>query len=131
MSPHSDFHITAAPLGDILVVTFAGQSTDSNAQAMTRRYFELVLASGLKNVLADIRSLQGRLSAAKTYFLMRELPVNPVPTDIKTAVVESAPQREYARFLETTAANAGVYFRCFLDYGDALAWLGERRQRVT
>lgn len=125
MNPASDFYVTAAPLGDILVVSFSGRSTESNAQAMTRRYFELVLASGLKKVLADIRSLQGRLSAAKTYFLVRDLPVNPVPADIKTAIVESAEQREFAQYLETTAANAGVYFRCFLDYKDALAWLGE------
>jgi hypothetical protein len=123
MDAVSDFYITGAPLGDILIVSFAGRSTDRNAQAMTRRYFELVLASGMKKVLADIRSLQGRLSASKTYFLVRDLPVNPIPADIKTAIVESAEQREFAQYLETTAANAGVYFRCFLGYETALAWL--------
>jgi hypothetical protein len=123
MNAVSDFDITGVPQGDILAVTFTGRSTDGNSRAMTRRYFELVLASGLKKVLVDIRSLQGRLSAAKTYFLVRDLPVTPVPADIKTAVVESAEQRDFAQYLETTAANAGVYFRCFLDYEAALAWL--------
>jgi hypothetical protein len=123
MNSVSDFDITGAPQGDILIVTFTGRSTDGNSKAMTRRYFELVLASGLKKVLADIRTLQDRLSAARTYFLVRDLPGKPIPTDIKTAVVESAEQRDFAQFLETTAANAGVYFRCFLDYEEALAWL--------
>lgn len=123
MNSVSDFDIKGAPQGDVLVVSFTGRSTDANSQAMTRRYFDLVLASGLKKVLADIRSLQGRLSAAKTYFLVRDLPVKPFPADIKTAIVESAQQRDYAQFLETTAANAGVHFRCFLDHETALAWL--------
>ena len=123
MDPASDFSITAAPRGDILIVTFTGRSTDANSKAMTRRYFELVLASGSKKMLVDIRPLQGRLSAAKTYFLVRDLPVKPVPAGIKTAVVESAEQRDFAQYLETTAANAGVYFRCFLACEAALAWL--------
>jgi len=100
-----------------------GSSNDANSQAMTQRYFELVLGSGCKKVLADVRGLNGRLSGAGTYFLVRNLPVGRVPTGIRTAIVETPENREYAAFLETTAANAGVYFRCFVDYGEALAWL--------
>jgi len=92
---------------DILVVTFTGESTGTNAQAMIRRYFEIVLGSGKRKVLADIRLLKGRLSGANTYFLVRNLPVKPVPADIRTAIVESRGNRVYADFLETTAANAG------------------------
>jgi hypothetical protein len=91
---------------------------------MIRRYFEIVLGSGMRKVLADIRLLKGRLSGAGTYFLVRNLPVKPVPAGIRTAIVESRNNRAYAEFLETTAANAGVYFASFLDYEEALAWLG-------
>ena len=107
----------------VLVVTFTGACTRSNAKEMTGRYFRAVLDSGAKKVLADIRGLKGRLSEAETYFLLRDLPVKPVPADIRTAIVESPGNRAYARFMENTAANAGVEFRTFLDYGEASAWL--------
>jgi hypothetical protein len=119
----ADFDLKSSEHGDVLVVTFSGASNEANSTAMTRRYFELVQASGRSRVLADVRALRGRLSGAGTYFLVRNLPVERVPTGIKTAVVEAAENREFANFLETTAANAGVYFRCFLDYDAALAWL--------
>ena len=121
----ADFELSSSSTGDILVVTFTGESTAKNAPAMIRRYFEIVLGSGKRKVLADIRALRGRLSGANTYFLIRNLPVKPVPADIRTAIVESSGNRAYAEFLETTAANAGVYFASFLDYEAALGWLSE------
>ena len=122
----ADFDLTSSLRGEVLVVTFTGASNDANAEAMTRRYFELVLASGRGKVLADVRQLRGRLTSAGTFFLVRNLPVERVPRGIRTAIVEAAENREFAGFLETTAANAGVHFRCFLDYDAALAWLESR-----
>jgi hypothetical protein len=90
---------------------------------MTQRYFEIVLGSGAKKVLADIRKLKGRLSAGETYFLVRDLPVKPTPVDIKTAVVETKERCGYGEFLETTSANAGVHLTCFVDREEALSWL--------
>jgi hypothetical protein len=119
----TDFELRSERRGDVLIVTFVGASNDANSQAMTRRYFELVLGAGCSKVLADLRALRGRLTGAGTFFLVRNLPVERVPTGIKTAIVEAPENRAYAAFLETTAANAGVYFRCFVDYGEALAWL--------
>ena len=107
----------------MLVITFTGASNDDNATAMTRRYFEILQASGRSKVLADVRPLRGRLSSGGTFFLVRNLPVERLPRGVKTAIVEAPEHREYASFLETTAANAGVHFRCFLDYDAALAWL--------
>jgi hypothetical protein len=118
-----DFDITSSLDGDVLIVTFTGQSTEKNAHAMTKRYFEIVLGSRMKKVLADIRLLKGRLSVVETYDLVRDLPVKPAPTDIKTAILETKKEREYASFLETTSANAGVRFRCFFDRDEALSWL--------
>jgi hypothetical protein len=77
----------------------------------------------VKKVLADIRLLNGRLSEAETYFLVRDLPVKPTPLDIKTAVLDIEERREYAQFLETTSANAGVHFKYFVDREKALSWL--------
>ena len=118
-----DFDITSSSEGDVLIVSFTGQSTPKNAHAMTKRYFEIVLGSGMKKVLADIRLLNGRLSEAETYFLVRDLPIKPAPVDIKTAVLELEQRREYARFLETTSANAGVRLKYFIDREEALSWL--------
>ena len=70
-----DFDITSSLHGDVLIVTFTGQSTRKNVHAMIKRYFEIVLGSGMKKVLADIRLLKGRLSVVETYDLVRNLPV--------------------------------------------------------
>ena len=118
-----DFEITSSLDGDILVVTFAGQSTAENVQAMTARYFDIALGSGLRKILADIRLLNGRLSAGEIYFLVRDLPVKPIPPGIKTALLEAKERRDFANFLETTSANAGVPLKCFFDRGEAVAWL--------
>lgn len=118
-----DFEITSSVDRDVLVITFTGQLTEKNVSAMTTRYFEIVLGAGLKKVLVDIRPLQGRLAPGSTYFIVRNLPVDPVPSEIKTAVIELQENQSHAEFLEATSANAGVYLRCFLDYEDALLWL--------
>jgi len=118
-----DFDITSSLDGDVLIATFTGRSTEKNAHAMTKRYFEIVLGSGMNKVLADIRLLKGRLSVVGTYDLVRDLPVKPTPTGIKTAILETKEERGYANFLETTSANAGVRFRCFFDREEALSWL--------
>jgi hypothetical protein len=118
-----DFDITSSLDGDVLIVSFAGWSTPANAHAMTERYFEIVLGSGAKKVLADIRLLKGRLTLAETYRLVRDLPVKPTPPSIKTAILEAEDERDFARFLETTSANAGVRLKCFSDREDALSWL--------
>ena len=119
----TDFDLKSSERGEVLLVTFTGTSNEANSSAMTRRYFEILQASGRAKVLADVRPLRGRLSSAGTFFLMRNLPVERVPRGIKTAIVDLPEHREYASFLETTAANAGVHFRCFVDYDAALAWL--------
>ena len=118
-----DFDITSSLDGDVLIASFSGRSTEKNAQAMTARYFDVVLGSGLKKVLADIRPLKGRLTTTETYFLVRDLPIKPIPAGIKTAVLEKEEKREYAHFLETTSENAGVRFKCFFDRDEAMSWL--------
>jgi hypothetical protein len=123
MAKQPEFDVNGSLEGDVLVVRFSGHSTAENARAMARRYFDVILASGRKKVLADLRSLSGRLSTGETYFLLRDLPVKPVPRGIRTAILESEDQSKFATFLETTANNAGLGIRCFFDREKALAWL--------
>jgi hypothetical protein len=118
-----DFEIESAVEGDVLVVTFSGRSTKANAGAMTGRYLDIVRASGSRKVLADIRRLEGRLTHAETYFLVRNLPMKPLPAGIKTAVLEMPERRRFAEFLEATSANAGIELKSFVSREEALAWL--------
>jgi hypothetical protein len=118
-----DFALAVSEDGDVLIVTFSGRSTEGNARAMTMRYFGLLAASGKKKVLADIRQLQGRLSAGETYLLVHELRPGSIPAGFKTAILELEGQRAYAAFLETVPVNVGVAVRCVVDRDEALAWL--------
>jgi hypothetical protein len=118
-----DFEITSARDTDVLLLSFTGRSTRENAKAMTQRYFDIVKESGQRKVLADICRLEGRLSATDTYFLVRDLPARPLPGIIRTAILETPQRHEYAEFLEATAENAGINFKCFFDRQEALSWL--------
>ncbi len=115
--------ITSRVDDDVLIVTFSGEFIEADAVPMMQRYFDVVLASRMKKVLVDIRPLRGRPSMSATYFLMRNLPVVPVPPGIKTVVVDRPELRSFVEFLETTAANAGVQLTHFVDYDQARASL--------
>ena len=117
-----DFDLSTSLDGDVLVVAFTGRVTESNAVVMVRRYFDLVEAQRPKSVLADVRALEGELSAGRVYFLVRNLP-QPVPKAVKTAYLERAERADEARYLEATAHNAGVELKAFVDRDAALAWL--------
>jgi len=123
MAKRSDFDIAGSHDRDILVVEFTGRSTGDNARAMARKYFEVVLASGKKKVLADLRLLKGRISTGETYFLLRDLPIKPTPVGIRTAILETEEEAKFATFLEMAANNAGLGIKCFFDREKALAWL--------
>lgn len=118
-----DFDLASRIDGDMVVVTFSGRSTERNSRAMTARYFEIVLASGKRKVLADIRQLEGRLSAGETFMLVHELPLGRSAAGLATAILETEAQRAYADFLETVLVNAGATVRCTVDHAAAVAWL--------
>jgi len=118
-----DFDLAARTEGDILVITFSGRSTARNSRAMVARYFDIALASGKRKVLADIRQLQGRLSAGETFMLVHDLPLGGAVAGLATAILESEAQREYGDFLETVLVNAGARVRCVPDRDEALSWL--------
>jgi hypothetical protein len=106
----------------VLVVAFGGRLSDSNATEMVERYFDLVRARRPNKVLADVRGLEGKVSASQVYFLVRDLP-QPVPQGVKTAFLDHAERAEQAHFLESTAHNAGVELKAFVDPDAAMAWL--------
>jgi hypothetical protein len=117
-----DFDLSASLDGDVLVVAFGGRVSEANVVAMVRRYFDLVAAHRPKSVLADVRALDGELSASRVYFLVRNLP-QPMPKAVKTAFLERAERAAEAHYLESTAHNAGVELRAFVDRDAAMTWL--------
>jgi hypothetical protein len=117
-----DFDLESTRDGEVLEVAFTGRVTEANAQALVRRYFDLVRAERPAMVLADTRRLGGRLSLSRVYFLLRDLP-KPVPNAVKTAFLARPDRAEDADFLETTAHNAGVGLKAFIDRDAALTWL--------
>jgi hypothetical protein len=117
-----DFEISSSVEAEVLVVTFGGRVGEDNVTAMVKRYFDLVRAERPKKVLADVRTLDGQLSSGRVYFLVRNLP-QPVPRAVKTAFLDRAERADEAHFLESTAHNAGVELKAFVDRDAALAWL--------
>jgi hypothetical protein len=117
------YSLDSSEAGGLLTVRFSGRCSPANAREMTQRYLELVVQAGQRKVLADIRDLRGRLSAAATFLLVHDLPVQPVPSGIRTAILDSGENRNYGRFLEDITVNLGMNVRCFTDAPAAQDWL--------
>jgi hypothetical protein len=122
-----DYSITEKLEGDILILTTQGRLTKKNAHAIMGDVMKMLAETPTGKLLYDIRQLEGRLSLGSTYLLMGDLP-SQRPRNIKVAIVVSETYRKHDEFFETTAANAGVYFRLFYDYDEALKWLKEAPQ---
>jgi len=117
-----DFELSSSLDGDVLVVTFGGRLSENNVVAMVKHYFDLVRAERPKKVLTDVRALEGQVSSSRVYFLVRDLP-QPVPKAVQTAFLDRPERADEAQYLESTAHNAGVELKAFVDRNAALAWL--------
>jgi hypothetical protein len=122
-----DYSITQKLEGDILILATHGRLTKKNARAMMGDVMKMLTETPTSKMLYDIRQLEGRLSFGSTYFLLGDLP-SQRPRNIKVAIVVTETYRKHDEFFRTTAANAGVFFRLFYDYDEALKWLEEAPQ---
>lgn len=117
------WQIRNSVVGEVLVVTLAGELSDANARELAARLAQLMPQIGTEKLLVDMRQLVGRPSQAETFFLYHRGLAWSWPPSVKAALLDLEEHRDYARFHETTALNAGYRFTTFFDYDKAMAWL--------
>ena len=120
MKKKSEYKISSAGNDKILEINITGEVTKSSMDQLAVETAVIIIESGLKNVLVDVRALKGRLGIMDTYSFVRSPAEKP---KVKGALVDLPQHEEYLKFLETTARNAGLSLKCFIDIDAARAWL--------
>ncbi len=110
-------------VGDVLVVTLAGELSDPKATQLAARLGQLMPQIRAEKLLLDVRQLVGRPSEAETFFVYQQSLSWSWPAGVKAALLDLEERRDFARFHETTARNAGQRFTYFFDYDKAMTWL--------
>jgi hypothetical protein len=72
-------------------------------------------------LMVDARELRGRMSAADTFWHLREYTA--VHRTIRIAVIDLPANADYGQFHEDAASNRGLALRYFTEPTEARAWL--------
>ena len=126
MENKSDYQITSSVRDAILEMNMTGEVTKSGIDQLAAEGGAIIIEKGLRNVLVDIRTLKGRLGIMDTYSFVRRPFERP---KVKCALVDLPENKDYLDFLETTAVNAGLSLKCFVDINAARGWLNSSNLR--
>lgn len=108
--------------GQLLEMTISGEATKDNGDAIALDVIRLVVQHKPDLLFIDVRKVKGRLGIIDTYFHVRDYPRPPHPVT-RAAILELPENKDYYVFHETTARNAGMNVRYFVDFDEAMAWL--------
>lgn len=121
MEKNADYQISFSVNDGILEIIMTGKLRKSEHDKMSKEVIALIDASSAKNMLMDIRNLNGRLSITETYESVRHYPSHIYSTNI--ALVDIPENSDYQSFHENTAVNAGMKLKIFTDIVAARTWL--------
>ena len=82
--------------------------------------------NNVKNVITDVRALQGRLGIIDTYQRVRSY--HPDICKYNLTIVDLPENAEYQNFHEATAQNAGLHFKWFADMDADRDWLKNKHK---
>lgn len=109
--------------GGLLRIDIGGTLDPKRTLEIVAQVWQWVQQPGVKALLVDIRSLQGRSSMSETYFNIRNYPTAGIR--IRTAVLELPENMDKGAFHDTAAGNLGYSIRHFDNEAAAMGWLAE------
>jgi len=114
------YDISVSENDGIIEVVITGEVADHYVDKMEQEVQDILKPMNPKKLLADIRSLKIKHSITDTYIRVRKYP--PL-LHIKTAVLDIPEHADFQSFHETTARNAGIPMKSFIDIHKAREWL--------
>jgi len=121
MNEERKWSLSISVRGDILEIVASGEVTPDTAHALEKEVFDAVKTKGMRNVLVDVRGLQGRFSVVDAYERVRSHHRNAPAT--RTAVIDVDEHKDLQQFYEDASFNVGRNRRWFTDADKAWAWL--------
>jgi hypothetical protein len=126
MAKKAEYQISTSVNEGIFEIILTGKATKDNVEKLAIETAVVVMEDGAKNILVDVRALEGRLGVLDTYSIVRNPYEKP---KVNCAVVDLPENLECIMFLETTSLNAGLLLKCFIDIDAARAWLKSKKKK--
>ena len=122
MNNKPTYNIIASVSADILEIVVTGDIAEPDThKIMMQEIIDVEKSTNVKKQLLDIRKLNGRLGTIELYNFVRNYP--PDRPRMKVALVDNPEHAQTASFHETTALNAGLLCKWFIDIDEARVWL--------
>ena len=126
MREKKEYKIASSQKDGILEIVLTGEVTEEDVEKLQNEIFPLIINSGVKALLMDVRDIKGRFGYVEAYSRVRSYPSD-IPR-IHTAIVDIAENADYENFHETTAMNAGLSYKWFTDIEKARDWLKNKKK---
>ncbi len=113
----------------IFEIIVTGEVKEDAAEKVTNVITGIIKANSIKNVLMDVRAINGRFGIAETFSIIRRLPSKRPGMNI--AFLDIAWNASNGWSHEATAKNAGLSFKWFTDIHAARVWLKSRQRLMS
>lgn len=121
MEEKAKYQISSSVRDGILEIIYTGPVSDDDFPDLQDKTIDIIKANNTGKVIFDIRGVIGRFKYSATYFNVRNLPSDRPVSHV--AILDTPEHADFGSFVETTAFNAGLFWKCFTDINDARIWL--------
>jgi hypothetical protein len=121
MEKKADYQLSFSVNEGILEIILTGEFRSSSLEQIKNEVIAIEKSVNTKSELIDVRKIKGHPSVIEIYSFARSFPSD--RPRMKTALVDIAHNADLKLFLENTAFNAGMLFKCFTDIDAARKWL--------
>jgi hypothetical protein len=112
----------------IFEIIISGDVKEGAAEKVTDVVTGIIKANDVKNMIMDVRAVQGRFGIAETFSIVRGLPSK--RQIMNTAFLDIVQNASYGSIHEATALNAGLSFKWFTDIHAARVWLKSKQRLI-
>jgi hypothetical protein len=121
MANEAEYQISSSVNDGILEIVLTGEFRRGTLEKIKDEVVAIEKSVNIKSDLIDVRKAKGYPSIIEIYSFARSFPSD--RPRMNTAIVDTAVNADIKSFLETTASNTGLSFKCFTDIDAARAWL--------
>jgi hypothetical protein len=109
----------------ILEIIIGGKVQSNDVGKLLSEVNAIAKAVNVSTLLVDVRSVKGRFGFAESYYRVRESPMD--TPKMKIAIVDLEENADLQSFQETTAKNAGLSIKWFIEIEAARSWLTSKK----
>lgn len=123
----AEYQISSSVNEGILEIVLTGEFRSGSLEQIKNEVVAIEKSVNTKSELIDVRKIKGHPSVIEIYYFARSFSSD--RPRMNTALVDIAHNADIKSFLENTAFNAGMSFKCFIDIDAAREWLKSKYKK--